>query len=162
MIMGKILANAALERGMHVTWLPSYGAEVRGGTAHSMVRISSDVIASPMVTFTDTAIIMNSPSLVKFEKRVKPGGLIIVNSSIVKDEVKRDDIEVLKVPLTEEAIKLGNARVANTIAVSIWAAKTGLFEENDILKVVEKMAAEKEELAAVNIKAVKKGFTMFF
>lgn len=160
MIMSKILANAALERGMNVTWLPSYGAEVRGGTAHSMVRISSDVIASPMVTAPDTAIIMNSPSLVKFEKKIKPGGFVIINSSIVMDEVKRDDIEVFKIPLTEEAIKLGNVRVANTIAVSIWAAKTGLFGEKDILKVVEKMSAGKKELAAVNIKAVKAGFRL--
>ncbi|MFH1798899.1 MAG: 2-oxoacid:acceptor oxidoreductase family protein [Candidatus Omnitrophota bacterium] len=160
MIMGKILANAALERGLYVTWLPSYGAEVRGGTAHSMVRVSSDAIASPMVAVMDTAIIMNTPSLDKFEKRIKPGGLVIINSSMVQRKVKRSDIEVLEAALTEEAIKLGDARVANTIAVSIWSAKKGLFNEADILKVIEKMAGGKENILSANIKAVKLGFKL--
>jgi len=120
MTLGKALANAGMEDGFHVTWISSYGAEVRGGTAHCMVKISSDNIANPSVRVADTAVIMNGPSLEKFEDKVRSGGLIIINKSMVDESVKRTDVEVIEVPLTDEAIKLGNVRVANMIAAGIY------------------------------------------
>ncbi len=157
MVLGKVLANAGMARDLHVTWLPSYGAEVRGGTAHSMVRISSEEIASPVVSKADTAIIMNGPSLDKFEDRIVPGGFLILNTSMVGREVRRDDIEVIKAPLTEDAIKLGNVRVANMIAAGIFAAKKGIFNKEVLVNVMKKMATGREEIIPANIKAVERG-----
>ena len=157
MVLGKALANAGLERDLFVTWLPSYGAEVRGGTAHSIVKISSEPIASPKVQKIDTAIIMNGPSLDKFEDRIVPGGLLILNSSIAACSAKRSDIEVVEAPLTEEAIKLGNTRVANMIAAGIYAVKKNIIDESNLRAVIEKMAGGKQELIPVNIKALERG-----
>ena len=157
MVLGKVLAEAGMMKGLNVTWLPSYGAEVRGGTAHSAVRISSDMISSPMVAEADTAIIMNGPSLDKFETRILPGGLLILNSSLSQRDPVREDIDVVKAPLTEEAIKIGNVRVANMIAAGIFAARKGIFDGKVLGKVMEIMAAGREKILPVNIKAVELG-----
>jgi len=160
MTLGKVLATLGMEKGFHVTWMPSYGAEVRGGTAHATVRIDSDSIGSPIVQKADTAIIMNSPSLDKFENKINPGGLFILNSSIVKRQPDRDDVNVVEAPLTDEALKLGNVKVANMIAVGIYAVKKDIFTREDLVAVVEKMAARRTELIPVNIKAVERGMEL--
>jgi 2-oxoglutarate ferredoxin oxidoreductase subunit gamma len=159
MVLGRVLANAGMARDLYVTWLPSYGAEVRGGTAHSVVRISSRPIASPVVSGADTAIIMNEPSLDKFESKITAGGLLILNTSMAKRKVSRDDIDVVGAPLTDEAIKLGNVRVANMIAAGIFAAKKKIFDKDVLVNVIEKMATGREELIPVNVKAVEKGIS---
>ncbi len=157
MTLGKVLVTAAMARGLHVTGFPSYGAEVRGGTAHTMVRISSQPVAGPIVTLADTAIIMNGPSLEKFENAVVPGGLLILNTSIVRRKAARDDIYVSEAPLTEEAIKLGNVRVANMIAAGIFAAKKEIVSKEDLIHAMKKIAAGREDLIPVNVRAVEKG-----
>ncbi len=156
--LGKVIANAALEAGYHLTWLSSYGAEVRGGTAHAMVRISSDKIGNPRVNEPTTAIIMNSPSLDKFEKKTVPGGLILLNSSMMNRDVERKDLEFIEFPCTDEAIALGNVRVANMIAIGIFDAVKGLFGRDIVAKVIEKMAVGREKIIPVNIKALDKGY----
>jgi 2-oxoglutarate ferredoxin oxidoreductase subunit gamma len=157
MTMGKVLANAGMMCGLNVTWFPSYGAEVRGGTAHAMVRISSDTIGNPIVFVADTAIIMNDPSLDKFERRIAPGGLLISNTSMTSRRAARDDIEIVEAPLTDEAIKLGNVRVANMVAAGIFAAKKGIFDKSVLVKGMEQMAAGRKDLMPVNIRAVERG-----
>jgi 2-oxoglutarate ferredoxin oxidoreductase subunit gamma len=157
MVLGKFFATCGMLCGLEVTWLPSYGAEVRGGTAHSFVKISSDKIANPVVFTPDAAIFMNGPSLDKFEQSIRPGGLLILNSSMSTQGVKRNDIDVVKAPLTDEAISLGNVRIANIIAAGIYAAKKRIFEEPLMENVIGKMLAGREDLITVNIKALKKG-----
>jgi len=158
MVLGKVLATAAMEKNFHVTWFPAYGAEVRGGTAYSMVRVSEEPIANPIVCGATAAIIMNEPSLEKFEKVIKPKGLLILNESLVKAKVKRKDIEVISSDLTEEAVRLGNIRVANMIAVGIYAAKTKIFDKKVLIKAIEIMAAGREDLVPINIKAIMSHF----
>ncbi|MBD3379049.1 MAG: 2-oxoacid:ferredoxin oxidoreductase subunit gamma [Candidatus Omnitrophica bacterium] len=157
MTLGKVLANAAMVAGYHVTWMPSYGAEVRGGTAHAMIKISSEPIASPMVREVDTAIIMNDPSLQKFGPKVKEGGLLIVNTSIVSAHPEKAGRDLVLAPLTDEALEIGNIKTANMIAVGIYIAIKGVLKENTVDKVMEKMAAGREKILPVNRKAVERG-----
>ncbi len=160
MVLGKVLAEAGMMKDLNVTWLPSYGAEVRGGTAHAIVRISTDAIASPDASRADSAIIMNGPSLDKFENKIAEGGLLILNTSMSGRTTSRKDIDVVEAPLTGEAIKLGNIRVANMIAVGIYAAKKDLFDKKVLVKVIEKMAEGREHLIPVNVKAIEKGMAI--
>lgn len=160
MVLGKFLANAAMKEGFNVTWLPSYGAEVRGGTAHSDIRISSSFIGSPMVSDPDVAIIMNEPSQGKFEDKVKKGGLLILNSSLSSRRVSRNDIRVINIPLTDEAIKLGNIKVANIIAAGVYAKARKIFDKKTLVETIEIMAGGKKELADINMKAIEKGMEL--
>ena len=157
MVLGRVLANAGMKKGFHVTWFPSYGAEVRGGTAHSVVHISEDPIASPLVSSADTGIIMNTPSLDKFEKSIAKGGLLILNTSMMDRGPERDDLEVIETPLTDEAIKLGNIRVANMIAAGIYSVRKKIVDKEVLVGVIKEMAAGREELIPVNIKALERG-----
>ncbi|MDP8299460.1 MAG: 2-oxoacid:acceptor oxidoreductase family protein [Candidatus Tantalella remota] len=157
MVMGKVLANAGMKKGLHVTWMPSYGAEVRGGTAHSAVRISTDPVGSPMVPVAGVAIIMNGPSLTKFVDRIDPGGLLILNTSMAEGKVERGDIEVVEAPLTEEAIKMVNVRVANMVAIGIYVARRGILAKDDFMGVIEEMAKGRAELIPINVKALERG-----
>ena len=107
MLMGKLLAEVGMKKGYHVTWMPSYGAEVRGGTAHSMVRISRAPIACPLVSAPTTAIVMNMPSFSKFISTIKPGGLAILNTSMIENlSKKRKNIKTAEIPLTKLALDL--------------------------------------------------------
>jgi len=160
MTLGKVLANAGMISGLKVTWFPSYGAEVRGGTAHAIVRISTEAIGSPLSSTADTAIIMNEPSLEKFENRITPGGLMILNTSMTGRGTPRDDIETVEAPLTEEAIKLGNVRVANMIAAGILTEKKPIFSKDVLIKAMEQMAAGRKDLLKINIKAVTRGIEL--
>lgn len=157
MVLGKVLANAAMEKGFFVTWLPAYGAEVRGGTAYSMVRVSETAIASPVVKKATTLIVMNEPSLDKFENILVNKGLLIVNTSLAKRKTTRKDIEVVSADLTAEAVNLGNIRVANMISAGVFIAKKNIFDKNTLISVIKDMAAGRESLIDVNIKALEKG-----
>jgi 2-oxoglutarate ferredoxin oxidoreductase subunit gamma len=160
MVMGKVLANAGMNEGYHVTWLPSYGAEVRGGTAHAVVRISSRQIASPGVYEAGTGIMMNSPSLEKFGNRVKKGGLLIVNTSLVNADPGRSDVDIVAARFTEEAEALGNIKVANMIAVGAYARRKGILEKDSLVAVIEEMAAERKNLISINVKALERGMEL--
>lgn len=160
MVLGKVLAIAAMEKGYNVTWLPSYGAEVRGGTAYSMVKIDSGEIASPVVTDADTAFIMNGPSFDKFEGRIKKGGLLILNTSLAGRAPKRKGLRVTGTDLTDEAIKLGNVKVANMIAAGIYVAKKKILDKKLLFRTIEKMAAGNQKLVSVNKKALERGIEL--
>lgn len=157
MLLGKVLAEAGMLAGRCVTWLPSYGAEVRGGTAHCMVVISGKAIGSPYIDKADALIIMNEPSLQKFKTRLKPGGFLIVNSSMAGAALKTGR-HILKYPFTDIALTLGNIRIANMVALGALIAKTKAIGVKDILRAMERIApADKKGLVAINKKALLRG-----
>jgi len=157
MLLGKVLAEAAMQENRQVTWFPSYGAEVRGGTAYCMVIISDKEIASPYIDKADTLIIMNNPSLEKFIRRLKNKGLLILNSSLArKDSFK--NICVSKHPFTDIAIKLGNIQVANMVALGSFVAEKKVVGLKSIFEAISDIAPEeKKGLIAINRRAIEEG-----
>ncbi|MCK4472347.1 MAG: 2-oxoacid:acceptor oxidoreductase family protein, partial [Anaerolineae bacterium] len=115
---GQLLAYAAMDSGCHVTWIPSYGPEMRGGKARCTVIVADEEIGSPLVRRPSAAIVLNIPSMEAFEPAVKPGGVLVVNSSLVPQKSERGDIRVFCVPATDMAIELGNVRLANVICLA--------------------------------------------
>ncbi len=124
---GQLLAYTALDQGKEVTWIPSYGPEMRGGTAHCVVIIGDEPIGSPVVRRPSIAIVMNLPSMEKYEPLVQPRGLLIVNSSLVPVHGKRPDIRQLRIPASEVAGELGEVRMANVVLVGALLAVTRLL-----------------------------------
>ncbi len=154
--LGRMLAYAGMLEGKNVTCIPKYGAEMRGGTAHCMVIISDDLISSPLVGIPDTAIIMNLPSLIKFESKVKTKGDLFLNSSLIKKETQRKDIKVIKIPATEIAAKLGNKQAANMAILGAYVKEKKIFSKKNIFIALEKVL-NKLELLPINKQAVKEG-----
>jgi len=127
-LAGKLLAQTAMKSGKEVTYMPSYGAEVRGGTANCMVIIADEPIASPLVDKPDSLIVMNKASLNKFAPRLKHHGLMIMNSSLIDTKPQLDDsIEIVAIPADEIAVELGNQKVANMVAIGAYLQKRGIL-----------------------------------
>ena len=150
---GTLLANAAIAEGLEATWLPSYGAEMRGGTANASVVISGLPVGSPVVSRPTALIAMNGPSLDSFEKDVEPGGLIIVNSSLVKQKVKREDVRVIYAPVSDMASDAGFLKGANIVMLALYMLNInapGL----DALKSVIPRLIKKKELVDINLKLI--------
>lgn len=155
---GVLLAYTGIIENKNVSFFPSYGAEMRGGTANCSVVIASDEVDTPIVSSPDTVIVLNEPSLAKFEPMVKPGGILIVNTSLIKTEPKRKDIKVIKVPCNEIADKLGNAKVMNMVALGVFAKATGALTIESIGKALPKVYKKlKPEVIELNIKALNEG-----
>ncbi len=146
LLIGKFLAMACMLDGKHVSWLPSYGPEMRGGTANCSVIVSDDDVASPMVDMADCVVAMNLPSLDKFEDRVKPGGTLVINSSIIERKSNRTDITVVYCDAMKIADEVGNPKGAN---VAILGA---LLEKEPIVSVDKMMEAIKIELGERKLK----------
>lgn len=123
---GQLLAHAAMASGQHVTWIPSYGPEMRGGKARCTVVVSDDEIGSPLVRRPGATIVLNLPSMEAFESAVKPGGVLVINSSLVPKKCTRGDIRALHVPATAIAEEMGDVRLANVICLGALAAATGV------------------------------------
>jgi 2-oxoglutarate ferredoxin oxidoreductase subunit gamma len=164
MLLGKVLAQMGLRMGLNITWFPSYGAEVRGGAAHCMVIISSEDIPSPYINKSDSLIIMNEPSLLKFKQRAKSKGLLLINSSLLKPEVikqKAAGANRVYLSFTETAIKLGNIKVANTVALGAYIAKRGIFSKQIAFTAIEEIAPkEKKGLIEINKQAIEQGMRL--
>jgi 2-oxoglutarate ferredoxin oxidoreductase subunit gamma len=144
--------------GKNVAWMPSYGPEMRGGTANCTVIISSEEIASPVIPCPMSIIVMNKPSLDKFEATVQKDGLIILNESLIDQKVKRDDVRIVRVPANDIANKLGNLRVANMVALGTYVKKSGVVKLKTIFKALEKtLAGRNQKLIDLNKKALKQG-----
>ncbi|MDP2807537.1 MAG: 2-oxoacid:acceptor oxidoreductase family protein [bacterium] len=155
---GILLAQAGLLEDKHVSWFPAYGAEMRGGTANCSVVISSDEVATPVVSRPETVIVMNEPSLAKFEPLVKPGGLMIINSSLVNSKPKRTDIKVVYVQCNKIAEELGTTKIANMVALGAFAGLTGAVSIEAISKALTKVFKRaKPEIIELNVKALQKG-----
>ncbi len=158
MFLGKLLAEAAMAEGLHVTYLPSYGAEVRGGTAHCMVVISSEEIASPVIGCPTSAIVMNQPSLSRFEERIRPGGLLVVNSSLTAERANRKDIEVVEVQATEMADSLGSVQVANMVALGCFLQKRPVVALSTVkARLEEVLPKRRHDLLRLNQEALARG-----
>lgn len=154
---GVMLATAGMNDGLQVSWLPSYGPEMRGGTANCSVIISDKQIGSPAVTKPNVLIAMNGPSLDAFEDNVVPGGVVIVNSSIISRKVKRTDVKTYYVPVTEMAANLGLKAAANMVAVGAYLGIEKVFERERIYDVL-KTSLKKKDTFDLNVKAVDAGF----
>lgn len=156
MLLGKVLAEAAMRENKFVTWLPSYGAEVRGGTANCMVIISDQPIGSPHIDKADTLMIMNAPSWVKFKSRIKEKGLCILNSSLINDEKAS-----LKYPFSDIAVRLGNIKVANMVALGCFIGHKKIVNFKTIFKIFSDIApSDKKELIEINQKALLAGMEL--
>ncbi|MEH7179646.1 2-oxoacid:acceptor oxidoreductase family protein [Neobacillus vireti] len=161
MSMGQLIAYAGMLEGKGVSWLPSYGPEQRGGTANCAVVISDEPVGSPLVTNPSTAIVLNNPSFEKFEHRVRPGGLLIINSSLVTRVSDRSDVEIIEITATDIAADLGNARVANTILLGAFIELTKVVTCDSIIESLKKVLSEdKHHLIEVNKQALRKGAAM--
>ncbi|MDP2905044.1 MAG: 2-oxoacid:acceptor oxidoreductase family protein [Candidatus Omnitrophota bacterium] len=160
MLLGKVLAEAAMKEDKFITWLPSYGAEVRGGTAHCMVVVSDSEIGSAYVSKADALIIMNAPSLNRFKARLKKNGLLIANSSLTGDFSEKN-ARVSACPFSDMACALGNIKVANMIALGCFAALTGIVQPQSLREVIREIApADKRELVTVNLAALEQGIKL--
>lgn len=160
MLIGKILAQAAMREGKFVTCLPAYGPEVRGGTAYCRVIISDQEIGSPCVEQADTLIIMNAPSLERFQGRINNNGLLIVNTSLA-EEIKKKNVQVLGFSFTDLALELGNLKVANMIALGCYVASKKIVQKKSIFEVILEIApTDKLGLIALNKQALEKGASL--
>ncbi len=159
MLTGKLLAQTAMEAGKEVTYMPSYGAEVRGGTANCMVVIAEKKIACPVVAKPDSLIVLNKASLNKFGPRLKNNGLLIMNSSLIDIEPQLDDsIEIITVPADELAIELGSPKSANMVALGAYLQKRGQFTADAASQALPEVLARRyHKTLPVNTKALQRG-----
>lgn len=158
LFVGLVLAHAGMTAGRNVAWIPSYGPEMRGGTANCTVIISEEEIGSPIVSRPSAAIVMNEPSLAKYAPMVKPGGILVVNSSLVKTRVERTDIRVLEIPANEVAFELGNDRIANMVALGALLAATEALPMDVVEAALpETLGPGKARFVAPNREALRRG-----
>jgi Pyruvate/2-oxoacid:ferredoxin oxidoreductase gamma subunit len=156
LFLGKLLAEVGMAEGFHVSWLPSYGPEMRGGTANCHINISTRPIGSPVVSSPTVLIALNRPSLEKFEADVAPAGVIIYDSSLIHVAPSRQDVETVAIPLTQIADRIGNAKVANMVALGACIGLMGLFDRGSIEPVIRAMT-KRDELVGLNLEAIDAG-----
>ena len=157
MMIGKLLAHAAMEEGYEVAWIPSYGPEMRGGTAYCTVVISDRPIGSPIIKNPRHLVAMNRPSLEKFAPVVKPGGVVLINSSLIPVDSGRSDVDELRVPAVDIATSLGNGRAANIVALAAFIARSGVVSLSALRTCVEHEFAKKPKLIPLNLQAIEEG-----
>ena len=156
---GQLLAYAAMESGHHVTWFPSYGPEMRGGTANCTVIIGDDPIGAPLVTRPDVAVVFNQPSYDKYEPIVKAGGLLVVNRSIVSETTDRDDIDAVYVQANAIAEEFGTTKMLNMVLVGAMLRRRPVLEVADVAKsLTEHLPASKAHLIEANLKVLQRGY----
>ncbi len=153
--LGQMIAKAAMEEGKEVTWLPSYGPEMRGGTANCTVVVSDKPISCPLINDADVLVAMNLPSLRKFEGMVNPGGLILMNTSLIPEKCLRDDVKVMEIPANDLAAELGNDKCANMIMLGAILKETGIVSVDTINAQLEAMfSGRKAKFLPLNKKAL--------
>ncbi|MEE8415505.1 MAG: 2-oxoacid:acceptor oxidoreductase family protein [Desulfobacterales bacterium] len=160
LLSGKILAETAMKKGLEVAWVPSYGPEMRGGTAYCMVVVSDKTIASPIIRNPMHLVAMNRPSLEKFAPVVKPSGVVLINSSLISTGAGRDDIDEFAIPVTEIARELGNVKVANIVALGAFVARSKIVDFESLRKTVKEEFAGKEKFIPLNMAALDRGKKM--
>ncbi len=160
--MGKLLAYASMKEGKEVSWMPSYGPEMRGGTANCMVNVSDEPISSPVVTEYDIVVALNQPSLTKFENKVKKGGLLIWESSTIKNAPTRDDIEIIALPAIDQATNtLKNVRVMNMLVLGALVKLKGICDKESLLIALkETLPARHHKLIPLNKEAIELGMRL--
>ncbi len=158
MLMGQLLSYCATGKDINTLWFPSYGPETRGGTANCSVTISENYVNSPVISTPDSLIIMNKPSLQKFMPKLKKGGHLFVNSTLVIDEEYRNDINVYEIDANNIALELGNMKVSNMVVLGAYLEVTKIFTIDDIIEVMKhKFTGAKAKLIDINRKALEAG-----
>lgn len=157
LLIGKMLAYAGMQEGKEVSWLPSYGPEMRGGTANCTVVISDRPVGSPVIQSPNAVVAMNLPSLDKFEPDVRPGGLLLINTSLINRQSTREDLTIIEVPANEIANELGNRRGANMVALGAYLGATDAVSVDGIIDVIRETFAAKPGVIEINITALKRG-----
>jgi 2-oxoglutarate ferredoxin oxidoreductase subunit gamma len=160
LLIGKMLAYAGMADGKEVSWLPSYGPEMRGGTCNCTVVIADRPVGSPVVERPRVAMVMNLPSLEKYEGMVKPGGLLLVNTSLISRDVQRSDLRVVKVPANEIANRLGNPRAANMVALGAYLGATRAVSLAAVEGLVRETFAGKAKVIDSNLAALQEGYAL--
>jgi 2-oxoglutarate ferredoxin oxidoreductase subunit gamma len=160
MLIGRLLAYAGMEEGREVSWLPSYGPEMRGGTANCTVVLSERPIGSPVVNSPQSCVIMNRPSLDKFVDNVKPGGILIINSSLIDVKSPREDLKTLYVPCNDIAIECGSAKAANMVALGAYIGCSKVVKFETMMKLIENLFESKPNLIPLNKEAFSKGYEL--
>lgn len=156
---GQLLAYAGMDAGRFVTWIPSYGPEMRGGTAHCVVIISDEPVGAPVVAHPDVAIVLNIPSFHKYEALVRPGGLLIVNSSLVESQSQRTDIETLYVPANALAEEWGTIKMLNMVMLGVLLAYRPVLPLDVVEKaLIEHLPASKRHLIDGNLRVIRQGY----
>lgn len=158
MSMGQMLTYAGMMEGKEVSWLPSYGPEMRGGTANCNVIISKSPVASPIVTEATAVLALNKPSLEKFEAFVKKDGILLVNSSLIEARPKRDDIKVFYIPANEIASEIGNDRIANMVMLGAFLELSKIVSFDSVLEALKRVLGEsKAKFIPINREALERG-----
>jgi 2-oxoglutarate ferredoxin oxidoreductase subunit gamma len=158
---GQLLAYAAMDSGYHVTWIPSYGPEMRGGKARCTVVVSDEEIGSPLVRRPSAVIVLNIPSMEAFEPMVKPDGVLVVNSSLIPIESERTDIRVIYAPASEIATELGNVRLANVVCLAALVEATGVVTLTAVKQALDDHLPKRHhKLLALNKEAMDKGVAL--
>lgn len=155
---GQLLAYAAMDAGRFVTWIPSYGPEMRGGTAHCTTIISDEEIGSPLVRNPSAVVVLNNPSIDKYEPLIKKGGVLIVNRSLVTRSARRDDIRSFEIKATDIAVELGSARMANLVCLGALLQATGVLSIESVERALQEHLAERHHsLLGPNREALRHG-----
>lgn len=157
--LGQIWVYCAMKEGKNVTFFPFYGAEKRGGIARAGVIVSDEEIASPLVTVPDSVLVMNPDSLPLCEGILKPGGLMLINSTLVKEEPRRKDITAVRLEAQDMAEKIGNPRFANMVALGAMAKLTGALAVTEIEGILKKFfSPDKHQFVPLNVAAIRAGY----
>ncbi len=155
---GQLLAYAGMAEDLYVTWIPSYGPEMRGGTANCTVILSEEEIGAPIIRHPTVAVVLNRPSMEKYEPLVKTGGVLIVNDSLVDIPIEREDIRILRLPASEIATELGNPRMANMVLLGALLQATGIVSLDTVVQQLDEHLSERQrKWLEPNKKALEKG-----
>ena len=158
---GKLLAYAGIAEGLYVTWFPSYGPEMRGGTAHCTVIVSEEEIGAPVIRNPSAAVVLNLPSLEKYGPLVNPGGVLVVNTSLIPKTCERDDIRIISIPASDIASELGNTRMANLVLLGALIEATGIVSMETIEQQLEEHLSERHrKWLEPNKQALRKGASL--
>jgi len=159
--MGMTLAYAGMVEGREISWMPSYGPEMRGGTANCIVIVSENKISSPIITSFDSVVALNQPSLDKFEHAVKPGGLILFDSTSIIHPPTRTDVQTMAVPASDEAVRLKNKKTMNMIVLGAFLERTRLLQVESVMKALGNVLPERyHHLLPLNEQALRRGMEL--
>ncbi len=159
--IGKFIAKAGMKEGKNVSWLPSYGPEMRGGTANVSTVVADEPIASPIVSYPDILVALNQPSIDKFGESVRENGVMIINTNMCPRGCKRTDIQIIAAPMSDIATEIGSPMVLNMIAIGIIIGKTGLIKYETMEEDLNSfMKAKNPELLEKNLIAIKRGMEL--
>lgn len=161
LLMGQVLAYAGMLENKEISWIPSYGPEMRGGTANCNVIVSDKKIGSPVISTPDTVIALNRPSMEKFEDTVREGGVLIYNKSLIDIQPERKDINVVSAEITNLAKEMGNTKIANMIALGVYLGTKKTVSLDSVMAALKKMLPERHhDKLPLNQKALEKGMSL--